>query len=223
MRRGAGLLAGYRLEDVERVAGWSVRERDRALFELRAELFGDEAVALAACPECDEPLEVPLDLAALRPRAGESAPPPFEHDGWTALLRSPTTDDLTVLLEATGEDAALAVLVDRCVASLHRPDGTPTTPERAPAEVRELLRMHLAEAVDDLDIELRLTCAACGHHFTAPFDIAPFLLREIEAWAARMHREVHVIAGAYGWDEPTILGLSPRRRQTYLHLIGGAG
>lgn len=218
--RGASLLAGYRHEDLETVSQWSVRERDRALFDLRGELFGNDALALATCPGCDEPLEVPLDLTSLRP-GSDHDPEPFEHDGWRARLRSPTTQDLTALLATHDEDAALELLLKRCVTSLYRPDAASATLEQAPPAVRDLLRLHLADALDDVDIELTLECTGCGQPFTAPFDIAPFLLREIEAWAGRIQHEVHVIAVAYGWDEATILALSPRRLQAYLRLIGG--
>jgi hypothetical protein len=89
----------------------------------------------------------------------------------------------------------------------------------APTSVRSMLRLHLAELLDDVDIELELRCGTCDWAFAAPFDITPFLLREVEAWAATVLRDIHEIARAYGWDEPTILSLSPRRRRRYLDLI----
>ncbi|WP_347351789.1 hypothetical protein [Intrasporangium sp.] len=219
-RRGASLLAGCRRDHPDAVARWSIRDRDRALFDLRTQLFGDRAVALVACPHCGEHLELPLELSLLRPRA-QQPPPPFESHGWTAQVRPPTTDDLVAVAGCgpTDEDAALAALVERCVESLRRPDGTGAAVPEAPASVRGLLRLHLAEAVDDVDVELELCCAGCGRDLAAPFDIASFLLDEVGAWAARLLRDVHVIAGAYGWDEATILALSPRRRRKYLELI----
>ena len=68
-------------------------------------------------------------------------------------------------------------------------------------------------------MQLDLTCPACGHAWQAPFDIATFVWRELDDWAQRTLREIHVIAGAYGWSEDEILQLSARRRQIYVEMI----
>ena len=219
LRRGIALLAGYRAEDVGSVAQWSVRARDRALYDLRRELFGDEAAAVATCPRCAEQLEVPLDLSILRPPASDVLPAPVHAGGYVATVRMPTTVDLLSINDAADEESALATLVARCVESMRGPDGQEYSLDAVPSPVRSLLRLHLAELLDDVDIELELICASCGRAFAAPFDITPFLLREVEAWAAGTIRDIHQIARAYGWDEATILALSPRRRQAYLDLI----
>jgi len=219
LRRGITLLAGYRAEDVGSVAEWSVRARDRSLYDLRDELFGAEAVAVATCPRCAERLEVPLDLGLLRPMATDVPPASVEVDGYLATIRIPTTVDLLSISDLDDEESALAALVTRCVESMRGPDGQESNPEDVPASVRSLLRLHLAELLDDVDVMLELSCAGCGCAFDAAFDIAPFLLREVESWAARLFRDIHEIARAYGWDEATILGLSAPRRQAYLDLI----
>ena len=74
------------------------------------------------------------------------------------------------------------------------------------------------------EIELKLDCAECRHHWVARFDIAHFLWREVEVEAARLLGEVHQLARAYGWSEPEVLALSPTRRRAYLAMLsGGAG
>jgi hypothetical protein len=219
LRRGISLLASYRAADVRSVAEWSVLARDRALYDLRCELFGAQAVAIASCPRCQEQLEVPLDLARLRPPVDVGIPEPVHVDGYVATVRIPTTVDLLGIGATADEDHAAEALVARCVDSIRGPDGKECTLHAAPASVRSTLRLHLAELLDDVDIELELRCATCDRAFAAPFDIAPFLLREIEAWAATTLRDIHEIARAYGWDEPTILALSPHRRRRYLDLI----
>jgi hypothetical protein len=219
LRRGAGLLAGYRSEDVDAVAGWSVPARDAALYDLRRELFGDRAVALAACPRCQEQLEVPLDLRALLPTREVSIPDPVRADGFVATVRAPTTTDLVEIQDAADEDVALAALTTACVESLRGPDGQTCPVDDAPASIQTLARLRLAELLDDIDVELQVTCTACGCAFSAPFEIASFLLREVQAWASHLLHDIHVIAGAYGWDESTILALTPRRRQAYLDQI----
>ena len=69
-------------------------------------------------------------------------------------------------------------------------------------------------------MRLALRCDACGHEWVSPFDIGAFLLREVEAWAEGLLREVHALARAYGWSERAILDLSARRRRAYLDLVG---
>jgi hypothetical protein len=219
LRRGISLLASYRAADVRSVAEWSVLARDRALYDLRCELFGAEAVAIASCPRCEEQLEVPLDLTRLRPPVDAGMPEPIHVDGYVATVRIPTTVDLQGIGDTADENSAVEALVARCVDSIRGPDGEECGVHAAPASVQSMLRLHLGELLDDVDIELELSCATCDRAFAAPFDIAPFLLREVEAWAANVLRDIHEIARAYGWDEPTILALSPRRRSRYLDLI----
>jgi len=219
LRRGISLLASYRAADVRSVAEWTVLARDRALFDLRCELFGPQAVGIASCPRCAEQLEVPLDLTMLRPPVDARIPEPVHVDGYVATVRIPTTVDLLGVGDTADENSAVEALVARCVDSIRGPDGMECGLHTAPASVRSMLRLQLAEHLDDVDIELGLRCATCDREFSAPFDITPFLLREIEAWAATVLRDIHEIARAYGWDEPTILALSPRRRRRYLDLI----
>ena len=79
----------------------------------------------------------------------------------------------------------------------------------------------MAAADPQADVELALSCPACGHAWPAAFDIASFLWTEVDAWARVLLHEIHALASAYGWREADILALSPRRRRAYLELIGG--
>jgi hypothetical protein len=71
----------------------------------------------------------------------------------------------------------------------------------------------LAEALLDFD------CAACGHRWREPLDIAAWLWAEVEARARRLLYDVHTLAAAYGWREHEILSLSERRRALYLEMV----
>jgi hypothetical protein len=53
------------------------------------------------------------------------------------------------------------------------------------------------------------------------FDIGGYLWEELDAWAHRVARDVHVLASAYSWSEDDILGMTAERRGTYLDLIRG--
>jgi hypothetical protein len=48
-----------------------------------------------------------------------------------------------------------------------------------------------------------------------------FFWKEINHWANRILREVHLLASTYGWSEADILALTPTRRQWYLALVDG--
>jgi len=86
--------------------------------------------------------------------------------------------------------------------------------------VIEMVVDGMAEA-DPQSGPLSLTCAACNHKWFVGFDIVSYFCTEINAWASRMLREVHLLASTYGWRENDILAMSPWRRQSYLEMIGG--
>lgn len=222
VRRGAALLAGCRDDDTDAVARWSIADRDAALFDLRGELFGADATALTECPTCGESLEVPLDLGLLRPSPPNVSSDPLTVSGYLVRVRSPSTDDLRAVSANGDEDAALAALLALCVESVLTPAGEEVALAVVPADVGDGIRDHLSVRLEDIDVELELSCGGCASTFQVPFDIATFLLREVEAWASRLLRDVHVIARVYGWDEAGILGLSARRRRSYLDLIEAA-
>jgi hypothetical protein len=80
----------------------------------------------------------------------------------------------------------------------------------------------VAQADPDADLQLDAPCPACGHHTSAVVDAASFLWAELDAWARGTLVEVHLLASTYGWTEPEVLSLSPRRRRHYLELAGHA-
>jgi hypothetical protein len=49
--------------------------------------------------------------------------------------------------------------------------------------------------------------------------VAAFVWEEIEACAARLLDDVHVLARAYGWSERAILALPEMRRAAYLERV----
>ena len=92
-------------------------------------------------------------------------------------------------------------------------------PSDLPSELLAHCSNIVADADPQADIRLALSCMECGQQWNAIFDPISFLWREIEHWAERMLREVHVLASAYGWDEIDILGLSAARRRRYLEMV----
>ena len=78
----------------------------------------------------------------------------------------------------------------------------------------------MSQADPQADVKLGLDCPACGHDWLVTFDILSFLWSEIETWAQRMLRDVHILARSYGWREADILAMSAFRRQCYLEMLG---
>ena len=79
----------------------------------------------------------------------------------------------------------------------------------------------MAQADPQADVQLALSCPVCGHKWQTAFDIVSFFWSEINAWAARILREVHILAWGYGWREADILALRPWRREVYLEMVSG--
>jgi uncharacterized protein (UPF0212 family) len=200
----AALLTDQPMVDVMR---WSVARRDQALFDFRAQVFGDRVEAVTLCPACAEQLEMHLTLAQIAPSKGPASPSAFRTlriGGTRIRCRLPNSEDLLAVASLTDITEAREQLIARCV-----PSDDP--------DLREQAAALLARQADD--VQLDLTCPACGHAWQSAFDIAAFVWRELDDWAQLTLREIHVIASAYGWSEGEILELSARRRQTYVEML----
>jgi hypothetical protein len=205
----------------EALARLSVGRRDACLLTLREWAFGPELESLADCPRCGECLELRFRVGDIRMLAGAADPPEAVSvtvDGRELRFRLPDSEDLEVLAAGEGADG-VSVLLRRCL--LPGPGAEQGLPDRLPDAAVEEIGARMAEADPQADIELALTCPACGHGWLAPFDVGSFLWIEVDSWARRLFQDVHLLARAYGWREADILALSPRRRQRYLEMIGG--
>jgi hypothetical protein len=96
--------------------------------------------------------------------------------------------------------------------------GRGRSPRQLPATVRDALARRMGELDPQADVHTRVVCPECAHAWQAVFDIVSFLWAELDGWAQRFLRDVHVLASAYGWREDDVLALSPWRRQIYLQL-----
>lgn len=186
----------------------SLIERDRALISLRRVMYGDVADCFLRCPECSAQLELSVNLAQISSAEPLDEPWMFESGDFRVRYRSPTSADLWAGLQSD-EDT----LLERCMV-----DG----PRRLPPEIKAALAAAIEQRSSAADVRFRLECEACKAGFSAPFDIARYLWREIEIEGRRLLRDVDAIARAYGWSEREILQLSRQRRQAYLELVGGS-
>jgi hypothetical protein len=207
-------------QSLAELANWSIGRRDAGLLDLRQQLFGPRLASVTACPQCAARLELELAVADLRTTFADGSP---QRWIWTVAdqpyeveIRPPTTADL----RAIAIEPEPAELLARCVAITSVGRALPIA-----ALPNELLAAILSafEAIDpQANLQLSLRCAECSHTWDAAFDIVSYLWREVEQWALRTLREVHLLATAYGWGEAEILALTPHRRQLYLDLVTGS-
>jgi hypothetical protein len=191
----------------------SIGRRDARLLRLREWAFGSELPIMAACPRCHHPLETTLTVCDLCAPAEGPSETSLTIGEYKIRCRAPNSEDLAACV---GLDvvASRRSLLGRCVIEASCGDKSVPT-EELPASVIEAVVGRIAET-DQAEIRIDLTCPDCGHRWDEVFDIVSFFWTEIDAWARRLLREVHVLALAYGWNEREILVLSPMRRQIYL-------
>lgn len=199
-----------------------VGTRDADLFRLRSRIFGSRMVALATCPACQEPVELSIDIPAVLEVAREGvavdSPMQVKVDGYKVVFRNPTTADLAELGGVESLEDARQHLLERCLVSVER-DGQPITGRDLPPVVIGQIIATMSERDPLADVSLASVCPICDHEWEAPLDIAEFLWTELNAWARRTLREIHILASGYGWRESDILALSPLRRHAYLELL----
>jgi len=208
----------WTLQELERL---SVGERDARLLGLREWAFGGGFTSLAACPACAEQLELSFEADDVR------APPPtaagpflLSVGGHEVEFRLPDSLDLLAVTSNVEVEDARRELFERCLASARR-GGEEVAAGALPAEVVDAV----SEEMDRLDpqgnVRLSVSCPRCGHGWQALFDICSYLRSELDSWARRLLREVHLLASAYGWRESDTLALSPRRRLLYVQMVNG--
>jgi hypothetical protein len=187
-----------------------IGERNRHLLAVRARTFGADLEALATCAACGERVAMQIPVAVLGDRWPETpAGPDVPLD-----IRRLTSRDLAAAAQCADVESARLQLARRALADAATADETVLAPERVEAIGRRL------QDIDPLAvILLDVHCPACGARWESELDVAEFVWTEIEAQALRVLREVHVLAGAYGWREADILALSPLRRRAYLELV----
>jgi hypothetical protein len=204
------------------LAGFSIGERDAQLLDLQQYLFGNQISALAVCPRCNERAELSFDVSEVR------VPGPATEKGTCKLswkqyeveFRMPQSSDLLALIGPEGIGKKRLHLLMRILLRATC-SGKLIGAEELPEELISAMEAGLQTADPRAEISLRLHCQSCGEEWSALFDISSFLWKELDAWAIRLLRDVHLLASAYGWQEKDILAMSPWRRQAYLSMVGG--
>ena len=185
----------------------------RTLLRLREACFGPRINAYVDCEQCGERMEITLDTGQLLAGVNEQDTP-AEFDISNHRFRVPCSRDLAAItVERDIKEAAVKLLEHCC---LSHPDKSSLDFAGILTEAETMM----ATLDPDADINLALTCEACGENWLAGFNIGTLLWDEIDAHARSLLAEVHRLASAYGWTELEILALSAQRRSTYLDMVG---
>jgi len=205
---------------MKELAALSIGQRDARLLTLREWAFGSQLVSVVNCPNCNDRLELNFSIADIRVASDTPSPSTLslEEDDYIVRFRLPNSSDLAVI---TAEDPAIAQrqLLKRCLLEVtyHQ---EPHSPEQLPETVLNSVIEQMALADPQAEVKISLTCPACQHAWKSVFDIVSYFWDELNVWAVRLLREVHVLASAYGWHEADILAMHPYRRQLYLEMVG---
>lgn len=205
---------------VSELALLPIGRRDALLLALREQLFGPRVQTVVVCPQCQDHLDLIFDVDQIRVPLKRESQEEFvcDVDDYQVTFRLPTSEDLLMVVHEPEAAAAKQLLLERCLLRVvHHGEATTAVP----SPLAEPVIAWMAEVDPQGDVELAVTCAACGYHWQVLFDIASFVWREIGAWAKRLLGEVHVLASAYGWAEDDILRMSAWRRQCYLDMVQG--
>jgi uncharacterized protein (UPF0212 family) len=198
------------------IADLSIGMRDGMLLDLRELLFGRTIVGLIECPTCGDTLQTEVATSDLRATPLHE-PAEVSRSNYDLNLHLLDSRDQIAAERARPEERR-RLLLERCITSASL-SGKPTPVPQLPAEVIEAVEDRIAQLDPQADVQLVLSCPACGHQWHAAFDILSFLWTELGEWAARTLRDVHQLASAYGWSERDILALSPIRRRYYLGML----
>jgi hypothetical protein len=203
------------------LADLPIGQRDGFLLDLREQVFGSQLVCVCNCPFCGERLEIEFQAGDIRavPDGAFVLPLTCTVEGIDLCFRLPTTRDLLAVEALTDPADIQRELRARCLLSAQRKGDAADIGALPPAAL-EGMEAQIARCDPQAEIRLPLVCAACGQSWKELFDIVVFLWTEIEAWARRTLREIHLLASAYGWREADILTLSAWRRQHYLEMVG---
>lgn len=217
----------------------SIGQRDAHLLAIRERTFGSQLAGFAECPACQERLEFVFDVADIRAgpqiedgresatrngREGAINRVPTDQvyevkiEGYDLHFRLPDSVDLTQVARCGDVDAARNLLVQRCVLQAHQ-DGVEVAVTALPETVLTMLVESMSQYDPQADVQLNLSCPACGQRWLVMFDVVSFFWSEICVQAKRLLREVHTLARAYGWREADILHMSTARRQFYLEMV----
>jgi hypothetical protein len=195
-------------------------QRDVLLLALRELTFGAKIAGLFSCLACRERVELLFNTSDLQinTKLNQSEAFVLNVDGYEISFRLPNSADSSFIRRDQEMADAKRQLLNRCILSVSQ-SGETRKKETLPDAVMDQIVDRMNKEDPEGNIKIGFVCPACSVHGEAVFDPASFFLSEIEAWALRILREVHLLASAYGWSEADILSMSGWRRQRYLEMV----
>lgn len=203
----------------EQLRHLTIGQRNSRLLSLREKTFGPVLKGFARCAQCGAELEFAVEVAAIRQPEAEAKEYSLQVGNLTLRYRLLNSLDLAAIVGLVEVNAARLRLIERCLLEATQA-GQPLAAAELPEDALAALVEALGECDPQAETRFQLTCAACGHYWSALFDIVSFLWIELEASAGGLMAEVHTLAHAYGWSEADILAMSEARRRVYLELLG---
>ncbi|HEY9604353.1 MAG TPA: hypothetical protein V6C85_22245 [Allocoleopsis sp.] len=206
---------------MDKLTQFSIGQRDALLITLRERMFGSQLLSQATCPRCGECLELKFSVADIRlvsPQAGFIDQISLNVAEYEVSFRLPNSLDLIAIANCNPSVPVEEAFVKSCLLKVAR-WGEELSVAQWPSHVVDVVVEQMAQADPQANVQLDLSCPTCGHEWQSLFDIVSFFWSEINAWACRILREVHILASAYGWREADILAMSARRRQLYLEMV----
>ena len=209
----------------------TVGDREALLLHLRRLTLGETFDCVLQCPasDCDERMELELRVSDLLLPAYDDVRREYEltldtgGSRYEVSFRLPTAADLdraAMYARSDPERGAYSLL--ECCFSRGTRDGEVVTADALVPAVRDALSAAMAERDPQAEIELELACPSCNTAFSIVFDTAMFFLQELDARAAQLTHEVHMLAWHYHWSEREILQMPRQRRLRYLELVADA-
>lgn len=211
--RAVTLLAASTGRPLQEAAALDVGSRDALLAGVLAQVAGGTVWTTAECGSCGQPLDVPVDVAAVARFPAHEPGEVFETrtGGSTVSFRLPTTGDLAAL-PAGDPVAARRVLLARCVGGAG---------DELPDSIGQAVEAAMEVVAPGGAVDVAVRCQGCGGETQAVLDVPALLWAEVENTAVALVQDVHELASAYGWSEAEVLRLSALRRATYLELVRG--
>ncbi|MFZ4476678.1 MAG: hypothetical protein ACOYPR_15880 [Saprospiraceae bacterium] len=202
------------LPSAEPILQWTIEQRDRELFNLRIQMFGQEFQSICSCPSCGFRMEWKFDVNEINLDKLPDIPPANRFDvvvnDYKLHCRLPVVNDL---FSQNHEN-----LFWECLLSVFFANA-PVASKTINPEIQQMIHQEVERLCPVSSLSFQFVCHECSKPWEEPFDISDYLIKEINQWAASILLEVSLLARAFGWPETTIVNMSQKKRSHYLSLI----
>lgn len=202
-------------------AGLTAPDRDALLAVIYSKAYGDRVDTTAYCAACGSPYDISFSLADLcdilaHIPAGEKietlSDGTFRSGSGLRFRLAVAHDELEVSLLPEAEGA-------RALAASCLLESDPHADFSSDDQTLAELESAMEELAPVFDVDINTICPECRSPQTIRFDLQFYLLRALEQDRARLAREIHYIASAYGWSLQEVLSLERTERRRLVQFI----